>query len=275
MSLLRSQRSFEEKRFLETIDHGVKLISQSQKSDIENESFVSHFIYCSNWHYVNEKDFKKLFLKKMKKYDIHASILTILLMQRNYLITKEKQKLAYDGKLKNEREWRHYEGSVNDDLESFITKIQNNKELKNEEVQSFFTPKLTNKELKLVDDKDENHLASYFYHRMKWDHDVHADEMKKSNSKDKYLHCYCWRRTSSLNLENYLNSSEDEDSEQMNEPKGSMNRWIKMLNCRNQSQRGRNNQRKRTRDKNIHQSQGDEFRIKRQRTSFRIVKGKV
>ena len=213
----------------------MKLISQSRESDIKNESSLPHFIYCSNWHYVFEKDFEKLFLKKMKKYGIHTSVLTILLMQRNYLITKEKQKLAYDGKLKNKREWRYYAGSVNEDLESFITKIQNNEELTNEEVQSFFLPMLTNKELKLVEDKDQNHLASYYYHEMKWDHDVNADEMKKSNSKDKCLHCYCWRRTTSLNLESYLNSSDDENSEQMDEPKSSVNRWIQSSNSRNQS----------------------------------------
>ena len=44
----------------------------------------------------------------------------------------------------------NYDGSINEDLESFLINLQNQKEVKYESVEIFFTPKLTNEELKLV-----------------------------------------------------------------------------------------------------------------------------
>ena len=73
-------------------------------------------------------------------------------MRRRNLITKEKSKQAAEGKLKNDPEWRRYEGSINDDLDSFINNLQNSNEVEDEAVWTFFLPKLTKEELKLVKD---------------------------------------------------------------------------------------------------------------------------
>ena len=122
-------------------------------------------------------------------------MLTLLHMWQWKLVTKEKTKEAWDGKLKNETGWEDI--STNDDLEIFLTNILNSKEIKEERVDSFFTPKLTEEELKLVEAKDKAHLNSYYFHYP----DVNPVEMKKSDSTDKYVHGRCWRRTYSLTLE--------------------------------------------------------------------------
>ena len=82
-----------------------------------------------------------------------------------------------------------------------LTNLLNSKELKEEEVDSFFIPKLTDKELKLVEVKNEDHLETYLYHYHGRGPDVDPNEMKKSDSKSKYVHCVCGRRTLPLTLE--------------------------------------------------------------------------
>ena len=86
---------------------------------------MAHFIYCGGYYLdYDEDDLEKMILSSMKKYGLQSTILTTLLMSRQNLITKEKSKEAYQGKLKNEDDWYHYEGSINDDLESFINHLQ-------------------------------------------------------------------------------------------------------------------------------------------------------
>ena len=77
-----------------------------------------------------------------------------------------------------------------------------------ENVRCFFTPKLTKEELKLVNDKDEQHLMTYADFLSGVDPDVNEEEMKQSDSKDKYVHCFCWRRT--VRLSRTDESDEDE-----------------------------------------------------------------
>ena len=67
-----------------------------------------------------------------------------------------------------------------------------------EEVWSFCTPKLTKEELKLVKEKNKEHMMTYF---RQFYADVGDEEMKKSNSKDKYVHTRCLRKTGYLSLE--------------------------------------------------------------------------
>merc|ERR1711917_163180 len=101
---------------------------------------MPHFIYCIGFNYY-EKEFMKLkeiILKKMREYGIQSSILTMLHMHRRNLITKEKSKQAAEGKLMNDPEWEDYEGSINDDLDSFINNLQNSNEVRDENVWSFF-----------------------------------------------------------------------------------------------------------------------------------------
>ena len=108
-------------------------------------------------------------------------------MERVRLITKEKSKEAYKGKLKNERFWSAYQESINDDLESFVNNLQNREEIEHEHVRSFFLPKLTKEELKLVEEKNPEHMKTYLFN---FDADVDPKEMKKSDSKDKYVKCH-------------------------------------------------------------------------------------
>ena len=169
------------------------------------KDMMPHFIYCYYYFFAFEK-LKEIILGKMQKYGIQASILTMLYMQRSRLITKEKSKQAAEGKLKNDPEWGDYDGSINDDLDSFINNLQNSNEVKEEEVDSFFLPKLTKEELKLVEEKNEEHMMSYGWD---FDADVNIEEMKKSDSTDKYVHSWCRRKTFHLTLESKQTPSID------------------------------------------------------------------
>ena len=110
--------------------------------------------------------------------------------------SKEKHKDLYAGKLKKDPQWRLYQGSVNDDLEDLITKLSKSEEIDIENVQLFFTPKLTKEELKLVEQKDETYLLTLSNDNP----DVDPEEMKKSDSKDKFVYSSCWRRTKCLTI---------------------------------------------------------------------------
>jgi len=190
-----------------------KIIEAEVKRGVEilfasGAELMPHFIYCGS--YIAELNLKVIILNNMKKYGIQSSVLTMLRMHRRNLITKEKSKLATEGKLKNEQFWKHCEGSINDDLESFFKNLLNQREIKEEDVDSFFLPKLTEKELKLVEEKDEEHMKTYIY---KHNADVNPEEMKMSDSKDKYVHCQCSRKTFHLNLESTESSCEHEPKE--------------------------------------------------------------
>ena len=82
-----------------------------------------------------------------------------------------------------------------------ITNLLNSKEIKEEWVRSFFTPKLTKEEMKLVELKNQDHLNTYWDHYFGENPDVNAEEMKKSDSKSKFVHGKCFRRTYSLTLD--------------------------------------------------------------------------
>ena len=137
-------------------------------------------------------------------------------MTREYLNTKEKVKKAYVEAYVEANGWEDSVAvSLNDDLESFLIKIQNQnlEEFTNREEelrkisrgikernQIFFTPKLTNGELKLVQQGDKDHLKTYYsfcdyYSRSP---DVNIEEMKRSNSNSKYVFVNCERISVSL-----------------------------------------------------------------------------
>ena len=199
MSHLLSERPIAETNDVEVFDAGVKLISEFGEDDL-----VTHFIYCGRHYFWNEEirdrkriRLREIFLTKMGKYGIQSATLTMLHMHRRNLVTKEKSKQAYEGKLRNEEDWKKYEQSlsIHDDLEIFFENLQNQTEIQNEKVTSFFLPKLTEDELKLVEEKNERHLASYWEHYLGLDADVDADEMKRSDSASKYVHVVCVRHT--------------------------------------------------------------------------------
>ena len=184
---------------LKVFDAGVKSVSE-----FGNDDLVTHFIYCGDhYHWTNESTdrLREIFLTNMRQYGIQSGILTLLLMSRWHLITKEKVKKAYEGKLNNAEDWKHTEQSIHDDLETFFENLQSQKEIKDELVESFFLPKLTENELELVAEKNESHLCTYGDHYFGQNPDVDVVEMKKSDSKSKYVHGVCMRRTIKLMLE--------------------------------------------------------------------------
>ena len=127
--------------------------------------------------------------------------MTFSFVIRLNLVTKEKAKKAYKGELKNDPDWKYYEGSINDDLERFFINLQNQEEVKYENVWSFFTPKLTKEELKLVQDRNEEHLKTYAFSFDGLNPDVDVVEMNESDSKSKYVQGRCWRWTIPLKLQ--------------------------------------------------------------------------
>ena len=184
-------------------------------ADFGNNDMMPHFIYCCGDYFDYEfEHLKEIILKKMREYGIPSSILTMLRMERINLITKEKSKEAAEGKLKNDWDWKNYDGSINDDLDLFEKNLQNSDEIDNEEVWSFFTPKLTKEELKLVEQKKKEHMETYFLY---FHADVDVNEMEKSDSKDKYVHTRCIRKTEYLYLESEQTSSEDISSHDLSE----------------------------------------------------------
>ena len=182
------ERSTKEINDLEIIDVAVKL-----SSDFGNNDSTTHLIYCGDYYFRKSSGEKlqKNFLTKMKKYEMESSVLTMMVVWRKNLITKEKVKMAYNGKLKNDINWKSYNVSINDDLESFFENLQLKKEVEEENVWSFFLPKLTNDELKLVEEKNFEFLSSYGDFVDRKNPDVDIREMKESNSKSKYINCYC------------------------------------------------------------------------------------
>ena len=178
--------------------------------DFGDDNLIPHFIYCGSYYW-NEK-LKEMFLARMKIYGIQSSVLTMFYIGRGHLITQEKTKMAYDGKLKNDEDWKRYKGSMNDDLESFFENLQLKKEVEQNWIRSFFLPKLTNDELKLVEEKNLEHLESYGNFVNGENPDVDIEEMKKSNSKSKYIHCRYFRVTIPLKLESNRTSEAESEA---------------------------------------------------------------
>ena len=76
-------------------------------------------------------------------------------------------------------------------------------------------PKLTNEELKLIEERNRDFLDTFgrfnFRDDKSPDVDVDAEEMKQSDSKDKYVHCTCLRRTMHFTLDFDEKSAEVEE----------------------------------------------------------------
>ena len=157
-----------------------------------NDEMTPHFVYAGSY-YNSDRDehFKEMFLTAMKKNKIKSSMLTMLFMMRWEVVTEEKAKEAWDGKLKNDKTWG--EISVHDDLEIFYTNILNSKEIKGEVVHSYFTPKLTEEEMKLVENQDEDYLSSF-----RQSYYTYQEELEESDSNSKYVHGQCVRWTFTL-----------------------------------------------------------------------------
>ena len=182
-----------QQKFQNNIDEGFKAMF-----DFGNDDLMPHFIYCSDFTFTDQ-NLKEIILTSMRKYGIQMALFTFLYMERLHLITKEKYKQVYDGKLQPTNQdnfiWFMYDGSVNNDLESFLNDPENDDREK-VQLSNFYLQKLTKEELKLVEEKNPKYMATF---DRKFP-DVNPEEMKKSNSKDKYLHCFCRRSTEILKL---------------------------------------------------------------------------
>ena len=103
--------------FIKEIEYE-NMISGGVKTMFEygNDSLMPHFIYCypRNLEIVKYSPkygiIQNAITEKMCDYGIKSAVLTMLFMQRNYLVTKEKAKQATEGKLKNDSEWKDYKG---------------------------------------------------------------------------------------------------------------------------------------------------------------------
>ena len=62
-----------------------------------NDELMPHFIYCGSYYFDSPRDenFKKIILKKMKKFGIQSSMLTMLNMMRFNIVTEEKAKASF------------------------------------------------------------------------------------------------------------------------------------------------------------------------------------
>ena len=149
----------------------------------------------------------------MEKFGIQSSILTNLYMARYNLISKESVKKTYDGKFKNGIgcwDYREHIQSMNNDMERWLSDFQNGNFKKDEENSDFYyTPKLTNEELMLVEEGNKKHMMSYLKYYDGRNADVETEEMKRSNSKSKYVLCFGKRYTSFLTVEKSRDSLYD------------------------------------------------------------------
>ena len=143
--------------------------------------------------------------KEMTKYQLNRVYVTMINMERHFLITKEKMEEFYLRK-------KYAKSSVTEDIESLCHKtyVSHNlceicrqhviEENKNFRVHTFFLPKLTKNELKLVKNKDFNYFQKFVdYLRV----DVDKDKMMRSESDSKFVLGLCERRTFILENPNF------------------------------------------------------------------------
>ena len=179
---------------MEQFDLGIKKAAEYQADDLK-----THFIVAGQYYWdLHFETMKSMILAKMKKYGIKEAMVTMIWMSRLHLITKEKMEDYYKGKFEDEDGWD--KESVHDDLDSFFDKLQNGW-WEEEYVVTYFLPKLTEKEKKLVEEKDKDHLMSYYWHAEDGeDPDVSKKEMDESESKSKFVRGFCKRQTFILKI---------------------------------------------------------------------------
>ena len=167
-----------------------------RNSKYHAEELKTHFVYAGQYYWFEKNDYRlRLFiLNEMKKYKQKSAMLTIILMWRWNLITKERMESYCDvySNLHYNTTGIYRKDSVNDDLESLLEGIRLGKEPGyDEDVNTYFFPKLTKEELALVERKDKIYLQNFYEE----DPDVEKTEMKLSESDSKYVAGYCNRVT--------------------------------------------------------------------------------
>ena len=175
---------------------------------------MPHFIYCGidSTQVPKLEELEDILLAKMKINGIESSMITTLHMERLSVVTKETNIQAYEGKLNDGYHvgWDDYTESVNDDLETFFYKCLNQEDDQEkgdedeDEVWSFFLPKLTEKEFKLLKNRDQEYLKTFYFYRPEEYEDQLIEDLaliEISDSKEKYSHGQCYRRTAFLTLD--------------------------------------------------------------------------
>ena len=147
--------------------------------------------------YQNENILHSLVFEQLKKHSIKSAMITVLLMYKNYLMSKEKMEEFFDPERYTGEDMWYPRDSINDNLENFVDQICQKTE-REHSTETFFVSKLTKEEMKLFESKDEEHMETYFRGSRA---DVSAREMQLSESKSKYVNAHCSR--TSLMVKNY------------------------------------------------------------------------
>ena len=173
-----------------------------------------HFVYAGQYYFYSEPTLASILSARIRKFKsdkiksgktiyfdhftLTPPLLTMLSMWRIQLITKEKMESFCKGELKYGD--GHDEKSGDDDIEAFLNNLQNGKAC-DERILSYFLPKLTNKEVKLIEVNDKMLLETFSSHfRNDLNVDIDKAEMKKSESKSKFVRGCCLRETVSLTI---------------------------------------------------------------------------
>ena len=162
---------------------------------------TSHFVFSGV--YYDNSELKMIILMGLTKYEIPnvSTIVTRLRMHRNNIITKERMEKYAEKYFLVTRPTHKYYNSVNDDFDDFCQKYLRQKLLMNSITKSswtYFMPKLTNKEMKLVEDKNHQFFKTFWQGQ---DADIDENEMKRSESKSKFMKFECNRETFIFSLE--------------------------------------------------------------------------
>ena len=155
---------------------------------------------------MHDEELQKMICLGLKKWNhqwsgMDSAMVTTLRMVRNNLVSKERIDVFYYGP-KNAGlakaigiETR----SVCDDFGEFFGKIQTGEEVV-ENRKSFCLPTLTEEEMNLLEEKNEDHLHTYFLYYSGHNHErMHPElkwEMLLSESNSKYVQISCQRQTS-------------------------------------------------------------------------------
>ena len=131
----------------------------------------------------------------MSRSKISSIIVTLLRLGRIHVITKETMIDFYKGKMSDDKGDKE---SANEDLESFMNRLQTAGYVKEEECVSYFLPKLNEHEVNLLEKSDEKYLKTFGWYYKGEDPDVDDEEMSKSESKSKFIRSLCVRHTFEL-----------------------------------------------------------------------------
>ena len=143
------------------------------------------------------------FKTKHNDFKIKPSMMTMLRMVRNYVISKTRVDVMYSGdrnaalaeEIGIERQ------SIFDDIEEFFERIQLGKDLV-EGKPTYFLPMLTEKDMELLRTNNEDYLRSYFVYYSDENHEqMHPEsDMDRAftESESSYVQVSCYRYTSMI-----------------------------------------------------------------------------